>query len=144
MVVVWELLLWPSFVRQLEGQADGRLAVAHWQAWRCLVFLDSHSVGDAAAVPGMVAWHRGWPHRADGDGGDAPHWFDVTTSSCAGVRQASVPSSRVPPSSFEGSACVPYESGRHSVMELTLALPNSAEQWRGWPYQEGWRNNTEI
>jgi hypothetical protein len=46
------------------------------------------------------------------------------------VEQASVPLSRVPPSSFEGVACRPYESGRHSVMELTRALPHNAVQWR--------------
>jgi hypothetical protein len=66
-----------------------------------------------------------------------PHWSDVTASSRAGARQASVPFSRVPPSSFEGAACGPYESGRHSVTELTLALPHSVVQWRGWPHQGG-------
>jgi hypothetical protein len=122
---VWDLLLWSSCVRQLEGRADGRPAVPQRWAWRRLVILDSHSARDGAAVPGMVAWQWGWPHRADGDGGDAPHWFDVTTLSREGTRQVSVPSSRVPPSSFEGAACRPYESGRHSVTELTLALPHS-------------------
>jgi hypothetical protein len=58
--------------------------------------------------------------------------------------QASVPLSRVPPSSFEGAACGPYESGRHSVMELTLASLHSDVQWRGWPHREGWRNRAEI
>jgi hypothetical protein len=33
----------------------------------------------------------GWPHRADGDGGDAPHWSDVMALSWAGTEQASVP-----------------------------------------------------
>jgi hypothetical protein len=78
----------------------------------------------------MVAWQRGWPHRADGDGGDAPHWFDDTVSSCEGARQISIPFSRVPPSSFEGAACGPYKSGQHSVTELTLALPHSVVQGR--------------
>jgi hypothetical protein len=55
-VVVWELLLWSSCVRQLEGRADGRPAVAQRRAWRRLVVLDSHTTGDGAAVPGMVAW----------------------------------------------------------------------------------------
>jgi hypothetical protein len=134
----WELLLWSSCVRQLEGRADGRPAVAQRRAWRRLVILDSHNAGDGAAVPGMVALQWGWPHRADSDGGDTPHWFDVTASSREGARQVSVPFSRVPPSSFEGAACRPYDSGRHSVTELTLALPHSVVQWRGWPHREGW------
>jgi hypothetical protein len=69
---------------------------------------------------------------ADGDGGDAPHWSDVMTSSRAGARQAFVPFSRVLPYSFEGVAYGSYKSGRHSVTELTLALPHSVVQWRGW------------
>jgi hypothetical protein len=73
-----------------------------------------------------------------------PHWSDVTMSSWAGARQASVPFSRVPPSSFEGAARGPYESGQHSVTELTLALPHNAVQWREWPHREGWRNNAGI
>jgi hypothetical protein len=84
---------------------------------------------NSVAVLGTVAQRRGWLHRADGDGGDAPHWSDVTASSRAGARQAFVPFSRVPLSSFEGAACGPYGSGRHSVKELTLALPHSAAQW---------------
>jgi hypothetical protein len=89
-------------------------------------------------------WQRGWPHRADGDGGDAPHRFDVTASSREGARQVSVPFSRVPLSSFEGAACGLYESGRHIVTELTLALPPNVVQWRGWPHREGWRNSAGI
>jgi hypothetical protein len=38
----------------------------------------------------------------------------------------------------------PYESGWHSVVELTLALPHSDVQWRGWPHREGWRNSARI
>jgi hypothetical protein len=72
------------------------------------------------------------------------HWSDVTTSSWAGVRQASVLLSRVLPSSFEGAACGLYESGRHIVMELTLASPHSDVQWWGWPHREGWRNSAGI
>jgi hypothetical protein len=45
------------------------------------------------------------------------------------------PLSRVPPSSFEGMARRPYESGRHSVAELTPASPHSIVQWRGWPHR---------
>jgi hypothetical protein len=59
----------------------------------------------------------------------------------AAARQASVLFSRVLLSSFEGVARGSYESGRHSVMELTLALPHNVVQWRGWPHQEGWRNS---
>jgi hypothetical protein len=73
-----------------------------------------------------------------------PRWFDVRASSREGAIQVSVAFSRVPPSSFEGAACGPYGSGRHSVTELTLALPHSDIQWRGWPLREGWRNNAGI
>jgi hypothetical protein len=95
-------------------------------------------------APGMGLQCPGWWHRSDGDKGNAPHWFDVTASSREGAIQASVPLSRVPPSSFEGAACGLYESGRHSVTELTLTSPHSDVQWRGWPHREGWRNNTGI
>jgi hypothetical protein len=67
------------------------------------------------------------------------HWSDVTLSSCAGARQAFVLFSRVPQSSFEAAARQPHRSGWYSVMVLTLALPHSAVQWRGWPHKEGWR-----
>jgi hypothetical protein len=95
-------------------------------------------------APGMGLQCPGWRHRADGDGGDTPHWFDVTTSSREGAIRASVPLSRVPPSSFEGAERGPYESGWRSVTELTLASPHSDVQWRGWPHREGWRNNSGI
>jgi hypothetical protein len=67
-------------------------------------------------VPGMAPWWRGWPHRADGDGGDAP---DVMAWPRASAEPRPSPS-RVPPSSFEGAARRPYKSGWHSVAELTL------------------------
>jgi hypothetical protein len=44
------------------------------------------------------------------------------------VEQASAPLSRVPLSSFEGAARRPYESGQHSVTELTPALLHSILQ----------------
>jgi hypothetical protein len=69
------------------------------------------------------------------------YWSDVTASSWASAEQASVPPSSVPPSSFEGAARQPYESGRHSVTELTPALPHSAVHWRGWPHRGSWRNS---
>jgi hypothetical protein len=62
-------------------------------------------------VLGMALQWREWPHRTDGDGGNAPHWSEVTALSWAGVEQSSVPLSRVPPSSFEGAALGLYESG---------------------------------
>jgi hypothetical protein len=43
-----------------------------------------------------------------------------------GERGAGIPPSRVPPSSFEGAAHRPYESGWNSVTELTLASPHNA------------------
>jgi hypothetical protein len=55
-VVAWKPLFWSLCVRQLEGRADGRPAVAQRRAWRRLVVLCSHSVGDGAAVPDMAAW----------------------------------------------------------------------------------------
>jgi hypothetical protein len=61
------------------------------------------------------------------------YWSDVT-----GVERASVPFSRVLPSSFEGAARWSYESGQHSVTEMTPALPHSSVQWRRWPHREGW------
>jgi S-adenosylmethionine:diacylglycerol 3-amino-3-carboxypropyl transferase len=42
---------------------------------------------------------------------EMPHWFDITVLSWTGARQASIPFSRVPPSSFEGAARGPYKSG---------------------------------
>jgi hypothetical protein len=56
----------------------------------------------------------------------------------------SSPLSRVPPSSFEGMARRPYESGRHSVAELTPTLPHSVVQWRGWPHRGSWRNSARA
>jgi hypothetical protein len=53
-VVVWEILVWSSSVRQLEGRADGGLEDAQRRVWRCPVVLGSHSTGDDAAVPGMT------------------------------------------------------------------------------------------
>jgi hypothetical protein len=92
----------------------------------------------------MVAQWRGWMYKADGDGGDALHWFDVIVLSRVGAGQMSVPFSRVPSSSFEGATRQPYRSGWHSVTELTLALPHNAVQWRRWPCEEGWRNSVGI
>jgi hypothetical protein len=95
-------------------------------------------------MPGMTLWWRGWPHRADGDGGDPLYWSDVTAWPWASVEQALVPPSRVPPSSFKGAMHRPYESGWHCVTELTLALPHSAVQWRECPHRERWGNSAGI
>jgi hypothetical protein len=59
----------------------------------------------------MASWWRGWPHRADGDGRDAPHWFDITVLSWASMEQASVPFSRALPSFFEGAVHQPSGVG---------------------------------
>jgi hypothetical protein len=79
------LPLGSSSVCWFEGVADGRPKDAQRRGWRCLVIPGSHNVRDGAAVLRMVAQQRGWPHRAGGDGGDAPHWSDVTASSRAGA-----------------------------------------------------------
>jgi hypothetical protein len=76
---------------------------------------------------GMALQYPGW-RRGSGDGRtglmvtEGTHLTGPTSwHRPGGVRQASVLLSRVPPSSFEGAARGPYESGRHSVTELTLA-----------------------
>jgi hypothetical protein len=54
------------------------------------------------------------------------------------------PPSRAPSSSFEGAVRRPYESGWHSVTKLTLFLPHSVVQRRGWPHHEGWQNSQDM
>jgi hypothetical protein len=96
-------------------------------------------------VPGMTAQRRGWLHRAGGDSEDTLHRSDVTAPSCVGAREVSVPFSRVPPSFFESAAHRPYGTRRHNVTKLTLDLPHSTVQWRGWPHRTGvWRNNAGV
>jgi hypothetical protein len=92
----------------------------------------------------MASWWWGWPHRANGDRGDAPRWSDVTVLSWASAEQAFVLFSRVPPPSFEAAVRRPYESGWHSVAELTPALPHSVVQWQRRPHREGWWNCVGI
>jgi hypothetical protein len=53
-VVVWELLVWSSSIRRLEGWADGRPEAAQRRAWWRPVVLGSHSTEGDAAVPGMA------------------------------------------------------------------------------------------
>jgi hypothetical protein len=54
-VAEWAPPAWVAVVRWFEGIADGRPEDAQWRGWRCLVVPGSHSVGDGAAVLGMVA-----------------------------------------------------------------------------------------
>jgi hypothetical protein len=44
-VVVWELLVWSSSVRRLEGWADRRPEAVQRRVWRCPVLLGPHSTG---------------------------------------------------------------------------------------------------
>jgi hypothetical protein len=53
--LAWELLVWSSSVRRLEGWAHGGLEDAQRRVWWCPIVLGSHSTGDDVAVPGMVA-----------------------------------------------------------------------------------------
>jgi hypothetical protein len=102
-------------------------------------------------TPGMVLQRSGWWHSG-GDGCTGPTVTEGTRSTGptsrrrprAGTGETSVPLSRVPLSSFEGAARQPYRSGWYNVTELTLVLPHSVVQWRGWTHKEGWRNNTGI
>jgi hypothetical protein len=47
-------------------------------------------------------------------------------------------------SPFEGAACQPYGGRRHSVTELTPALPHSATQRWGWPPPRSWWNSVGM
>jgi hypothetical protein len=60
-----------------------------------------------------LGWRRGGEDGRTGPmvTGGAPHWSDVTVLTWVCAKQASVPLSRVPPSSFESAARRPYESG---------------------------------
>jgi hypothetical protein len=78
-------LVWSPFVCRFEGSADGRSEAAQRRAWQCPIDLGSHSAGDDAAVLGMVAQWRGWPHRAVGDWEDVPRRPYVTASSPVGA-----------------------------------------------------------
>jgi hypothetical protein len=84
-VVARELLVWSPSVRPLEGWADGGSEDVQRRVRWCPVVPGFHSAGDDAAVLGVAAQRRGWPHMAGNDGGDAPCWHDVTTPSQAGA-----------------------------------------------------------
>jgi hypothetical protein len=100
-----------------------------------------------STVSRMALQCPGW-RRGGGDGrtglivteGRAQHHGMAPCERGTGVR----PLSRVPPSSLEGAARRPYNSGWHGVAELTLALPHSTVQWQGWPHREGWWNSAGI
>jgi hypothetical protein len=47
--------VWSSFVRWLEGLADGRVRLAQGTVWRCPIGTGIHSAGDGSTVPRMVA-----------------------------------------------------------------------------------------
>jgi hypothetical protein len=71
-----------------RGGTDERPYEAQQRAWRCPVTTRFHSVEDDVAVPEMASWWWGWPHRANGDGGDAP---DVAAWPRASAKRTSVP-----------------------------------------------------
>jgi hypothetical protein len=85
-------------------------------------------------VPEMVVHRRGWLHRAEGDGGDALHWSDVTAPSRASAGLTLVPLLRVPPPSFEGcvvKAVQEWAAQCHGVdTGLPAQLPHSASDGR--------------
>jgi hypothetical protein len=64
----------------LEGAVDGGPYEVQRQTWRCPVPARFNSAGIVAAVRGVALQGRGWPHRVDSDGDDAPagltSWFD--------------------------------------------------------------------
>jgi hypothetical protein len=72
------VLAWSSFVHQFQGPVDEGSRAVQRPTWRRPVSSGLHSVGNGSAVPGMATQHRGWPHRAGGDKGDAswrhPGW----------------------------------------------------------------------
>jgi hypothetical protein len=109
-------------VHQLEGLADGRSEAVQRQAWRRPVGLGSHNVRDGPAVPRMVEQRRTWPHRAEGDGGDALHHPHITASSWAGTELVVVHFSRVSPSSFEGCDVEVVREWVAQCYEMTLAI----------------------
>jgi hypothetical protein len=71
-VVAREIFVRSTSVHLLEGWADGGSEDVQRRVWRCPIIPGFHSAGDDAAVPGMVAQWREWPHRVGSDGGDAP------------------------------------------------------------------------
>jgi hypothetical protein len=124
-------------VGRFEGAVDGGPYVAQWSLWRRLVPARPNSVGMSSQC---LAWCS--------SGGDGRTGLTVTgmtdpaglTSRC-GPTSAQKRHSRVPPAPFEGTACQSYGGRRHSVTELTPALPHSATQRRGWPPPGSWWNS---
>jgi hypothetical protein len=104
-VVVQRLAARPPSVGRLEGAINWGPYEAQRRAWRRPVLSRPNSVGDVVTVPGMMLQWRGWPHRADSDGGDRSRRPDVTVRYCVVVEKAFAPIQgfRRPP--FEGSTC---------------------------------------
>jgi hypothetical protein len=76
----------------------------------------------------MVAQRRGWPHRVGGDGcdgGDAPRWPYITTSSWASAESVAVALSRVSSSSFEGLDVEEVQEWVAQCYGVTLTFPHS-------------------
>jgi hypothetical protein len=57
-VVVWELLIWSSSVRRLEGWADRRPEAVQRRAWRCPVVLGPHNTR-------VMLQCQGWPEMME-------------------------------------------------------------------------------
>jgi hypothetical protein len=96
---------------------------------RCGGVLSPHT----PTTSGMVLQCPGW-RRDGGDGRTGPMVTEET--------RLTGPTSRHGPGRARNRRS--YEGGRHSVTELTLALPHSVVEWRGWPHREGWRNSVGI
>jgi hypothetical protein len=77
-VVAQRLDVWLPHAGRFEGAVNGGPYEVQWRAWRRPASVRSNSVGDVIAVPGVALQWRGWPHRADSDGGDRSRRPDVT------------------------------------------------------------------
>jgi hypothetical protein len=127
---VWEPLVWSPSVRRLEGHTDGGLEVAQWLVWRCPAVPWSHSARDGAAVPGMAAQWRGWPHGAEVTEKTRPAGLTSRhrPARARGRHPYLFRGFRRPPS--RGATWGSYESGRHSITDLTPTLPHSSRTGR--------------
>jgi hypothetical protein len=104
--------------------------VAQWLLWRCLVPIRPNNIGMSPQRP---AWC--------GSGRDGCTGLTVTgmtdpagLTSRHGPASAQKRHSRVPLAPLRGRGVLAVRGRRHSVTKLTLALPHSAEQQRGWPH----------
>jgi hypothetical protein len=77
---------------------------------------------DVITVPGVVQQWRGWSQKVDSDGDDRSRQPDVMAWPCVSTEKtfegAATP--------FRGLGVLAYGGRRHSVTELTPALPHSA------------------